>query len=111
MFCFTWSKSNKSTFYLSEKSFIKLKTSTSKSKSLQEQKDVFVLQCYTRPTVSDLRRVNLDAISENRIIIIMQATYTDDAFRLSILPEAKEILLKYDYQPPLMSDQKYKKNL
>tara|TARA_B100000941_G_C28217555_1_gene405079 strand:- start:284 stop:502 length:219 start_codon:yes stop_codon:yes gene_type:complete len=42
-------------------------------------------------------------------MIIMQATKTDDAFRLSIRPEAKEILLKYDYQPPLMSDQKYKK--
>ena len=33
----------------------------------------------------------------------MQATKTDDAFRLPILPEAEIILLKYDYQPHLRS--------
>ena len=43
------------------------------------------------------------------MMIVMQATKTDDAFRLPILTEAEKILLKYDYQPPLMSDQKYKK--
>ena len=42
VFTFKRSKSNKSIFYLSEIELDKLRTSTPKSKSLQEQKDVFV---------------------------------------------------------------------
>ena len=109
VFTFKRSKSNKSIFYLSEIELDKLRTSTPKSKSLQEQKDVFVLQCYTGLRVSDLRRVNLDTISEDKSMIIMRAAKTDEAIKLPILPEAEEILLKYDYEPPFISDQKYNK--
>ena len=109
VFTFKRSKSNKSIFYLSEIELDKLRTSTPKSKSLQEQKDVFVLQCYTGLRVSDLRRVNLDTISEDRSMIIMRATKTDEAIKLPILAEAEEILLKYDYELPFISDQKYNK--
>ena len=45
VFSFKRSKSNKSIFYLSEIELDRLRTSTLKSKSLQEQKDIFVLQC------------------------------------------------------------------
>ncbi len=109
VFTFKRSKSNKSIFYLSEIELDKLRTSTPKSKSLQEQKDVFVLQCYTGLRVSDLRRVNLDTISEDRSLILMQATKTDEAIKLPILPEAEEILSKYDYKLPFISDKKYNK--
>ena len=109
VFTFKRSKSNKSIFYLSEIELDKLRTSTPKSKSLQEQKDVFVLQCYTGLRVSDLRRVNLDTISEDRSMILMQATKTDEAIKLPILPEAEEILSKYDYKLPFISDKKYNK--
>ena len=109
VFTFKRSKSNKSIFYLSEIELDRLRVSTPSSKSLQEQKDVFVLQCYTGLRVSDLRRVNLDTISEDRSMIIMRATKTDEAIKLPILPEAEEILSKYDYKLPFISDQKYNK--
>ena len=109
VFSFKRSKSNKSIFYLSEIELDKLRVSTLKSKSLQEQKDVFVLQCYTGLRVSDLRRVNLNTISEDKSMIIMRATKTDEAIKLPILPEAEEILSKYDYKLPFISDQKYNK--
>jgi len=67
------------------------------------------LQCYTGLRVSDLRRVNLDTISEDKSMILMQATKTDEAIKLPILPEAEEILSKYDYKLPFISDQKYNK--
>jgi len=109
VFTFKRSKSNKSIFYLSEVELERLRVSTPKSKSLQEQKDIFVLQCYTGLRVSDLRRVNLDTISEDRSMIVMRSTKTDEAIKLPILPEAEEILLKYDYKLPFISDQKYNK--
>ena len=111
VFTFKRSKSNKSIFYLSEIELDKLRVSTLKSKSLQEQKDVFVLQCYTGLRVSDLRRVNLDTISEDRSMIVIRSTKTDEAIVLPILSEAEEILLKYDYQPPFISDQKYNRSI
>jgi len=67
------------------------------------------LQCYTGLRVSDLRRVNLDTINEDRSMIVMRSTKTDEAIKLPILPEAEEILLKYDYELPFISDQKYNK--
>ena len=67
------------------------------------------MQCYTGLRVSDLRRVTLDTISEDKSMIIMRATKTDEAIRLPILPEAEDILLKYDYELPFISDQKYNK--
>jgi integrase len=67
------------------------------------------LQCYTGLRVSDLKRVNLDTISEDRSMIVIRSTKTDKAIVSPILSEAEEILLKYDYQPPFISDQKYNK--
>ena len=111
VFTFKRSKSNKSIFYLSEIELDRLRVSIPKSKSLQEQKDVFVLQCYTGLRVSDLRRVNLDTISEDRSMIVIRSTKTDKAIVSPILSEAEEILLKYDYQPPFISDQKYNRSI
>ena len=111
VFTFKRSKSNKSIFYLSEIELDRLRVSIPKSKSLQEQKDVFVLQCYTGLRVSDLRRVNLDTISEDRSMIVIRSTKTDEAIVSPILSEAEEILLKYDYQPPFISDQKYNRSI
>ena len=42
-------------------------------------------------------------------MIVMRSAKTDEAIKLPILPEAEEILLKYDYQLPFISDQKYNK--
>lgn len=63
------------------------------------------MQCYTGLRVSDLKRVNLDTISEDRSMIVIRSTKTDKAIVSPILSEAEEILLKYDYQPPFISDQ------
>ena len=67
------------------------------------------MQCYRGLRVSDLRRVNLDTINEDRSMIVMRSAKTDEAIKLPILPEAEEILLKYDYKLPFISDQKYNK--
>ena len=69
------------------------------------------MQCYTGLRVSDLRRVNLDTISEDRSMIVIRSTKTDEAIVSPILSEAEEILLKYDYQPPFISDQKYNRSI
>ena len=57
------------------------------------------------------RQLNLDMISEDRSMIIMRATKKDEAVRLPILSKAEEILLKYNFEIPLIFDQKYKKSI
>jgi len=44
-------------------------------------------------------------------MIVIRSTKTDEAIVSPILSEAEEILLKYDYQPPFISDQKYNRSI
>ena len=44
-------------------------------------------------------------------MIVIRSTKTDKAIVSPILSEAEEILLKYDYQPPFISDQKYNRSI
>ena len=44
-------------------------------------------------------------------MIVIRSTKTDEAIVSPILSEAEGILLKYDYQPPFISDQKYNRSI
>ena len=84
----TRSNSNKSIFYLSEAELKRLRISNPKSKKLQEQKDIFIFQCYTGFRISDLNRFNVHMVSEDRRFIKTRAYKTDEQINIPILPEA-----------------------
>lgn len=76
-----------------------------KSKRLSKVRDLFVFQCSTGLRFSDLSRLGRQHIVNNEIVMKSQKTKTDIFVPLS--PRALEILNKYDYELPLISEQKY----
>jgi integrase len=109
VFSFERFNSNKSIFYLSEAELKRLRISNPKSKKLQEQKDIFIFQCYTGFRISDLNRFNVHMVSEDRRFIKTRAYKTDEQINIPILPEAFDVLEKYHYKLPFIAEQKYNK--
>lgn len=80
------------------------------SDSLTRVKDLFVFQCYTGLAYVDLMAFDARAdISEidGYKVIRSNRTKTEQGFISVLLPDAIDILEKYDYQLPRISNQKY----
>lgn len=71
--------------------------------SLEQVRDLFVLQCYTGLRISDLKRVDQN-IKGNRIVITTKKTGVN--IEIPISPTVRAILEKYNYQLPQISEQK-----
>jgi site-specific recombinase XerD len=72
-------------------------------------KDMFIFQCFTGMAYADMSKFTVDDIFEinGRKVIRSSREKTDESFVSILLPEAKEILEKYNYQLPIISNQKY----
>jgi integrase len=76
---------------------------------LQNQLDIFLFGCYTALSISDIKKLNKDMIQGNFIVI--RRSKTEKPLKIPIINEAKEILLKHDFQLPCISDNKGNENL
>lgn len=80
------------------------------SDSLTRVKDLFVFQCYTGLAYVDLMafdpRADISEIDGYKVIR-SNRTKTEQGFISVLLPDAIDILEKYDYQLPRISNQKY----
>lgn len=76
---------------------------------IEQIKDCFVFQCYTGLAYSDLAQLTKDNIEDD--VIVGRRKKTDVQFVVPLLPIAKEILEKYEYQLPIISNQKYNQYL
>lgn len=72
---------------------------------LNKIRDLFLFQCYTGLAYADMKNLNKNNIKNNMIII--QRQKTDIQSVIPLLPQALEILEKYDYNLPVLSNQKY----
>lgn len=72
---------------------------------LNKVRDCFVFQCYTGLAYSDMAQLTKDDITDD--VIIKRRQKTDIQYVVPLLPVAKNILEKYDYQLPIISNQKY----
>lgn len=72
---------------------------------LNKVRDCFVFQCYTGLAYSDMVQLTKDDITDD--VIIKRRQKTDIQYVVPLLPVAKNILEKYDYQLPIISNQKY----
>ncbi len=72
-------------------------------------KDMFIFQCFTGMAYADMSKFTVDDIFEinGRKVIRSSREKTDESFVSILLPEAKEILEKYNYKLPIISNQKY----
>jgi site-specific recombinase XerD len=78
-------------------------------KRIEGIRDMFVFQCYTGLSYSDLSTLSKDDINDD--VIIKRRQKTDVQFVIPLLPLAKEILEKYDYELPIISNQAYNRYL
>lgn len=72
-------------------------------------RDMFVFQCMTGLAYSDMASLTRDDIEND--VITKRRKKTDIQFVIPLLPIAKEILEKYEYKLPMLSNQKYNQYL
>lgn len=90
---------------LSKKELDKLMMFEFSDKRIESVKDLFAFQCYTGLSYSDMAQLTIQDIDND--VIIGKRKKTDVQFVIPLLPVAKEILIKYNYQLPIISNQKY----
>ena len=78
-------------------------------KRIESIRDLFCLQSTTGLSYSDMVTLSKDDIQDG--VIIKRRKKTDIQFVIPVLPIAKKILEKYDYQLPVLSNQKYNQYL
>lgn len=81
--------------------------------SLQRVKDLFLFQCFTGLSYTDLESFSRDkiVIVNNEEQIHGTRNKTGVSYVIFVLPQAKEILDKYDYKLPVITNQKYNEYL
>lgn len=78
-------------------------------KRIDSIRDLFCLQSTTGLSYSDMATLTKDDIQDD--VIVKRRKKTDIQFVIPVLPIAKKILEKYDYQLPVISNQKYNQYL
>lgn len=75
---------------------------------VEKARDMFIFSCYTGLAYSDLIRVGKDCIYEENgeFFIKDRRLKTNNEYTIMLLPPAYNILLKYDFNLNLMSNQK-----
>jgi integrase/recombinase XerD len=79
------------------------------SNKLQEVTDVYIFKCYTGMHYIDSAQFNYTRHTttiNNKTYILKTRQKTNEEFLVPLLPKAKEILEKYNYELPIKSNQK-----
>lgn len=100
---------SKDPVFLIESEVEKIKKWKPVSEKLEHVKDMFIFQCFTGMAYVDMANFSKSDIFEvdGRSVIKSTREKTDESFITLLLPEAKYILEKYDYELPVISNQKY----
>lgn len=100
---------SKDPVFLIESEIKKIKDWEPVSDKLENVKDMFIFQCFTGMAYIDMANFSKENIFEveGKKVINSSREKTDESFITLLLPEAEEILIKYDYKLPIISNQKY----
>lgn len=95
--------------YLTKEEIDKLERMEFSIPHLERARDIFLFQCYTGLSYSDMQRFGRKDVTEEggRKTIRSSRVKTDESFVLLFLPQAERIAEKYDYRLPKISNQKY----
>ena len=95
--------------WLTETEVKKIEKANMPTGSLQRVKDRFLVQCYTGLSYSDLMDLNIDKLEyiNDTPVIVGNRNKTGEPYTIAVLPEIKEILEKYDYHIPKITDEQY----
>lgn len=94
---------------ITEDQFDKLKGLTLANNHLRNVRDLFLFQCYTGMAYSDLMSFDFGNCEEvdGKLFYHSRRTKTDTDFVFQLLSPAVDLLKKYDYRLPKISNQKY----
>lgn len=83
------------------------------NEKLVKTKDMFLFQCFTGMAYVDMQQFTKEDIQtiDGFEIIRSNRIKTDENFVSLLLPEAKNIAIKYNYQLPQISNQQYNRDL
>ena len=99
--------------YLTESEIHRIATCKIIDNSISQVRDCFLFCCYTGLAYSDLAKFDWEtAWEENGGYVIHDTrTKTDTNYNITILPPAMEILEKYNYKLPVITNQQYNMRL
>lgn len=96
--------------YLSEREIDKLSVHRFAEERLQRVADCFLVQCYTGLAYADLKKLNATniAIEKDGLWLNVRRQKVQTAeMTVPVLKNVKELLLKYNFMLPVISNQKY----
>lgn len=81
--------------------------------SLEKVRDIFLFQCYTGLSYSDLKQFDFTKVIDrgNRLVLHDVRQKTEEDYYIVLLPLAIEVLKKYDYKLPVISNEQYNMRL
>lgn len=95
--------------YLEDWELEKIKSAKMPNPSLSKVRDLFVFQCYTGLAYVDLSKFDFSKVIERRGKYILRDVRqkSDEDYYIVLLTPAVEILKKYDYKLPIITNQQY----
>lgn len=94
---------------INEEQFKDIKALSIKTPHLRKARDLFLFQCYTGMAYSDLMSFDYKNCEEigDKLFYHAKRTKTDTDFVFQILTPARDLLDKYNYELPKITNQKY----
>lgn len=89
----------------------KIMSHTFKTKSLERVRDVFVFACVTGMRFGELSLISKSNVNETHIVLKEEKGVFKDPRNIPLTTLSKYILAKYDYELPLIANQKQNKYL
>lgn len=99
--------------YLTQKEVEQLENAKLFSYSLEKTRDLFIFQCNTGLSYIDMKRFDMNKviIRDGKYVINETRKKTGEDFYIVLLPKALNILKKYDFKLPMMSNEQYNMRL
>lgn len=100
--------------YLTEKELETIRSCKINVPSIDRVRDLFLFQCYTGLAYADFEKFDFEKDVEERngkYIIADRRKKTNEDYKIVLLSPAIEILKKYDYKLPVITNQKYNVSL
>lgn len=96
--------------YLTEKELEVVRLCKINAPAIDRVRDLFLFQCYTGLAYADFEKFDFEKDVEERngkYIVSDRRKKTNEDYKIVLLSPAIEILKKYDYKLPIISNQKY----
>ena len=95
--------------YLTEEDLDRIRAFETEDKSIMRARDLFLFQCFTGLAYADMAKFDFENVTERdgKYIIRDTRQKSEEEYYLVILSPALEILKKYNFKLPIISNQKY----